>query len=321
MLKNKKKIIIYTGLALSLIASSSITNTTRADAKENKVIMDNPFTEQQVKINHQEEQNDKNLTHLKFDWVKNKTYQASISIINKTDKEKDYHVQINKETSDSKGDITYKDNQQNSFGTKPLITELVTSVRDFKVKPNEEYKLNINVKMPEKEITGVKKGAIIIDTKDQNKKNRDYTIPVEINGVKNNNVTELGLSDLSLNKKITELTISGVNTLSNEYKDAEMNVSLTSKNKKHVYGFSKKINIAPESEFNFKVNTGKEFEEVKTGDYTLKVEVKTKENTWSREKSVKIVKKRNNQKLIYIPVVGLIVATFIFIIRKTNKKA
>lgn len=229
-----------------------------------------------------------------------------VKLTNTTDKEITIEPAVNRARTNAIGVIEYNEKSKKvTANAQSNIEDLATiSEKEIKLAPKAEYDLNIQVKMPDKELSGVQAGAIYLLQKGND---------TEKGNIKNQFAREIGLllqssdpNTLDSHLSLTKATASQMNARNTTLLTLENNqpkfmkltdVHATMKKKgadKVLYETKQKnMTIAPNTQFDFPISLeGNEFQ---PGTYVASFQSKEGNKTWQFTKEFTVTNQESKQ--------------------------
>lgn len=300
-----------------------------------------------------ENQVDKNKTYYDLRIEPAKTQELKMMLHNSTDKDVSVELTVEAATTNLNGVVEYgKTKAKRDSTLKTSIGEIVTLSEEKPVIPAKGSKeITLTVKMPATDFDGVLAGGITVketdpttdkatkETKGMAIENRySYVVALLLHG-KNETIP----SELKLNKvKATQVNVRNVisanlqNTKAKYLNQLSVDAKITKKGEnKTLYSVKKEqMQMAPNSNFNLPVPLNGE--ELKSGEYTLKIKADSQGDTWNFTRDFSIsaeeAKKLNEQDvsiekdntwlylLIGFILLALLFVLFYLIMRKRKKE-
>ncbi|MEI5993802.1 DUF916 and DUF3324 domain-containing protein [Candidatus Enterococcus mansonii] len=245
------------------------------------------------------------------------SHTVNVRVTNQSDQERIVNTQVKTATTNTNGVIEYIKSEQNKSINLPYdMSKLVkTNTPEITLAPHESKEVVYEIKMPEKDFSGVLSGGIIF-TSEENEKTEKSTADVAINNqfgyvialVLHGNKPvdpDLELSTVSLgqvnNRNVVFANLA--NPESAYLNRLNLHATIKQKNKDKILYETKKNEqqMAPNSLFNYPISLQET--EFKPGKYLLTIHAESKGKTWDFEKEFEIkgeeAKKLNDKAYIH----------------------
>lgn len=291
-----KKWALYSMCLLSLFAGGYYAKAEDSDSSQ----LAGGYTIEGIPSDHQL---DKNVSYFYLKENPGEKDQVKIKLTNDSDKEKILEVKLTNANTNSNGVIDYTGKIKDHASLKnPLTSMAKVSQKEVRVPAKSSVESAINIQMPEKEISGVIIGGIVVSEKqtpEEKKKTLSlsntysYTIGIVLTNEdviepKKNNSVELDSvgAKLADGKKIVQANILNPNPYI--FPDATVKGEIKLKGSEQVVKKDEKknVNIAPYSVYPFQLDW--EREDLKPGKYIFRGSVGADGKTWKFEKEFEI---------------------------------
>lgn len=279
---------------------------------------------------------------------------VELKLRNDTTKDVTVEPSVNSATTNLNGVVEYGATKAKKDSTLPIdLKEIVSVASEVTIPANQEIKLPITIKMPDRTFDGILAGGITIKEKDNSKSDSNTSSDTQGLAIQNKYAYVVALllnqndqpveAKLELNDVVpSQVNARNVinanlhNVKSDYINSLDVEATITKKNESTaLYTSSKKnMQMAPNSNFNYPISLNGE--KLKAGKYTLKLNAQAKEGKWSFTKDFTIsetdAKKYNSQDVsikkdwtwvyILIGILLILIALFLifFIIRRNRKK-
>lgn len=256
-----------------------------------------------------ENQIDKTKTYFDLKFVKNTQETIKVNIYNNSEKDLVIEPSVKTATTNLNGVVEYGDSLTGPNKSIPYKTEnIVHSIEKEITIPKKSFKeVQFLIKMPSKEFKGILAGGITFQEKEKKESTKEisgmavenkfaYVLAVVIHGNDQNISKELKLKKVSSGQVNYQnvINLSLENPQSRYINQMSINAKVTRKgHKKILYtSYKDKMQMAPDSNFNYPIYL--DGKGLKSGEYIVKVKVKSQDKNWEFIKKFKISKNEAN---------------------------
>ncbi|MGL9997463.1 hypothetical protein IGJ41_002746 [Enterococcus sp. DIV1537a] len=228
------------------------------------------------------EQRGKRKDMFSFVWTPGKKENIQLEIVNYTDKEQEYVIQLNTVCTNDEGKIEYKTPAKNTEENK--LISLIQLPKKIKVAKYSSKVLEGSLQLPNQNFVGDSLAGIHISEAyiGGQKNSLVYDIPVSVQGgEEEKKVANIKLQTINVRKArrdVYTLYADFKNNSSHLLKDVVVSMQLKDKNGKEVLKQYKKIDIVPKSLFSIPINSPRELGE---GSYSLEAEINNGSYKWN----------------------------------------
>lgn len=292
-----KQILTYIGIIVfSIIGLFSFSGTTFAENNQSTFSVNAEQSNYQI---------NKEKTYFDLSLPINETVPLIVHVTNNSDKTIDVIGKLSLATTNLNGVVEYGETSNQLNDKVPFdLTKVASFEKDRQtIEPGQTVDFILNISVPTKDYAGLVAGGITFKDITKETKNDDdksmftnkfaYAIALLIHGDKTALENKASLVDVKPNQVNSRNTIDA--TIKNEEANYINKVSIDalvedSENKTVLEEKKKDMQIAPNSMFNFPIYYDKK--EMKAGNYTLKMTVRSEKNEWKFEKAFTITKEK-----------------------------
>ncbi|WP_242384887.1 DUF916 and DUF3324 domain-containing protein [Enterococcus faecalis] len=297
-----------------------------------------------------EHQIDSNVAYFYLYELPGQTDQIKVNLINQSDQEKTLQVKVTNGNTNSNGLIDYTGKIEDHDSLEIPMTSILKSQKEkIKVPAKSEVIATLDLKMPEKEQTGIILGGIVVSDVTEKEETSQlsvgntysYTLGVVLTNKKENTMSVNKNVDLKLEKveaklvsgkKVVQADILNPNPYILEESTVEGEILKENGGEVVQEYKTENVKLAPYSVYPFQFDWKKE--ELKPGNYVFKGKLKTSEDEWEFSQKFTITaeesKKINDESVFKIQIptwlvwglylsVMLSIGTILFLLFKGGK--
>ncbi|MDT1957043.1 DUF916 and DUF3324 domain-containing protein [Carnobacterium divergens] len=258
-----------------------------------------------------ENQMDKTKTYFDLKTEPNMKETIKINVYNHSNQDIIVEPSVHTATTNLNGVVEYGKSLTKPNSTIPYhMEQLVKPItKELTIPKNGQNELQLQIDMPSKEFEGILAGGISIKEKksDQNLDSKDKGMAVENEYVyisaivlhgKNQNIPEkLELTNVAPNqvnyRNVIDLSLKNSTSQYINQLSIEAQVFKKGSSKSLYTSKKEKMQMAPDSNFNYPIDL--KGDKLKPGQYTVKVNASSKEQTWQFSKEFNVTAKKANQ--------------------------
>lgn len=285
-----KKFLIIAASIFSILTTSGISvyadNSTSSKTEETQ----STYTVIPILSKHQ---NSNVNGYFDMTWAPNEEGEIGITIVNNTNEDKIFTIEVNKALTNGNGALVYNDSSQNEIGDEPYLNKMFSFDKEVKVKAKSQKNVNSKYKFTKDNLSGTKMAGVYVSEKVSDNENQinmkyNYAYPIVVRGnSKDGPKVNIKFDKFVLKKDDTGTLLLKTpfeNVNANYLKDSSIDVSLKDKSGKEVYGITKKeLILTPESIIPYSTYITKE---LPSGEYKVDFTIKNGKDKWTETQSV-----------------------------------